>query len=152
MPILSHSPVFQYISVLTYVRDQSHPSPPLHEAAKDPLLLMFCTTTEWLRTSFNYGCSPDDPAEQIVRSQVKLMAYLFCIIVQVFFSISFPSVTSHLFELYAGETTIQPRTSITKKIKHYTVTTKWGIFGSYFFRTTNWCGFLDTVSSRTCTD
>lgn len=42
------------------------------------------------------------------------MAYLFCIIVQVFFSVSFPSVASHLFELYAGDTTIQPRTSITK--------------------------------------
>lgn len=46
MPILSHSPVFQYILVLTCVRDQSHPSPPLHEAAEDPLLLMFCATTE----------------------------------------------------------------------------------------------------------
>lgn len=109
---------FKYISVLTSVRHQSHPNPPLHGGWQRfffSLLLMFCTATEWLRTSFNYGCSPNDPAEHIIRSREKLMAYLSSIIVQIFFSISFPSVTSHLFELYAGDTTIQPRTPIIKK-------------------------------------
>jgi len=88
---------FKRISVLTCVRRQSHPSPPCRGCQRFffSLLLMFCVTTEWLRTSFNYGCSLNDTAEHIIRSQEKLMAYLFCIIVQIFFSISFPSVTSH---------------------------------------------------------
>lgn len=57
--------------------------------------------------SFNYGCSLNDPAEFIIGSWKKLMAYLLCIIVQIFFSISLPSMISHLFELYASESTTQ---------------------------------------------
>lgn len=71
--------------------------------------------------SFNYGCSPNDPAELIIRSWQKLMAYLLCIIVQIFSAIIFPSVISHLFELHASESTNQPRTL---QIKKYTLATK----------------------------
>lgn len=135
----------KYTSVLTCVRHQCHPRTLLNR----DFLLRFCATAEWLRTSFNYGCNLNDPAEQIIRSQKKLIAYLVCIIARIFFSISFPSVTPVFHQWHF----IQPRSPITKKKKKITL---WQQNKEFFYAISleeqSGVGFWKLVSSRSCAD